>query len=116
MEKKLTPPNKPTEQALHKEVRELRRALQRISDAVLLHLHVLDSDIGKDKTIPKEASSKLGKLANWLEQENDRVRYHVLGVDYRKDDKAKAVQKLIRKAQRGKVWSQEQSKSKPLRP
>lgn len=87
--------------ALRKEARESRRALQRLSDAVLLHLHVLDNDIGKDKTIPKEASSKLGKLANWLDQENDRIRYHSLGVDYRKDDKAKAVQKIIRKAQRG---------------
>lgn len=93
--------NKPSEAALRKEARELRRALQRLSDAVLLHLHVLDGDIGKDTTIPQPVGSRLAKMVNLLDMENDLIRFNTLGVDYRKDNKPKAVQKLLAKRKTG---------------
>ena len=79
-----------------REVRQLRKALQGLSDAVLVHLHYTDTMIGKDATLPNKVGGKLALLVNELELANDKVRYQNLGVDYRKDDKTKAVKKLLK--------------------
>jgi len=84
------------ERELRKEARDLRKQLQHLSDAVLLHLHALDTGIGAEKTLPRDIGSKMAKIANTLDMENDRIRFSALGVDFRKDDKAKAVAKLMR--------------------
>ena len=86
-----------------KEARDLRQHLQLLSNAVLLHLHALDNECASDKTIPRETGSRIAKIANWLDMENDKVRYAALGVDFRTDDKTKAVQKLMRSNSRKKT-------------
>jgi len=84
------------ERKLKKEARELRKSLQLLSDAILLHLHALDNECSPDKSIPRETGKRIAKIANWLDMENDKIRYSALGVDFRKDDKTKAVRKLMR--------------------
>jgi hypothetical protein len=84
------------ERKFRKERRELRKSLQLLSDAILLHLDALDNECSTDKTIPRETSKRIAKLANWLDMENDKIRYSMLGVDFRKDDKTKVVCKLMR--------------------
>ncbi len=86
-----------------KEARDLRKHLRLLSNAVLLHLHALDHECAPDKTIPRETGSRIAKIANWLDMENDKVRYAALGVDFRKDDKTKAVRKLMRSNSRKKT-------------
>lgn len=80
-----------------RDARKLRKDLERITDAVLLFLDRLDS-VGS--SLPNEAGSQLAKLANWLDMQNDGVRYSGLGVDFRKDDKKRKVRKLIEKARK----------------
>jgi hypothetical protein len=58
----------------------------------------MDTVIGPDKTIPRPISKMLGKVTGQLEMKNDLARYGALGVDYRKDDKKKAVEKLKKTA------------------
>ena len=79
------------------EIKRLRKHLQRLSDVVLLTVHNLDEGFRKSKAIPKESSENLARLANYLEHENDLVRYSILGVDFRTDDKQKVVRKIISK-------------------
>ena len=80
-----------------KEARSLRKSLKTLSNAVLLHLHALDNECASDKTIPRETGERIAKIANWLEMENDKIRYTALGVNFRKDDKTKVVRKLMLK-------------------
>jgi hypothetical protein len=80
---------------------ETRRALQRLSDAILLFADAVDAAFMHDKTVPRKAGAKLARLVEYLDVENDQARYFVLGVNYRTDDKAKAVARL--KAKRGKL-------------
>ena len=81
-----------------KEIRDLRKALLSLSDTVLLYLDAVDEQIGKDRTVPREAGSRLAKLSNELDHANDLIRFGSLGVDYRTDDKVKAVQRLKAKS------------------
>lgn len=73
-----------------------RKALQHLSNTVMVFLHRLDEQVGPDKRIPKEVGRLLAAWANDLDMVNDGVRFNHLGVDFRKDDKAKAVKKLMR--------------------
>lgn len=81
----------------------MRQHLQRLSDAVLLHLHALDKTLSAEKTIAQDTSRKLAEIANWLELENDRIRYGILGIDFRQDDKPKAVRRLLAARKRSAV-------------
>ncbi len=90
----MTPGEKRKYLNLQKERRELRHYLQSLSDSVLLYVDWMDTTIGPDKTISKPVSSLIAKGINALVLVNDRARYGVLGVDFRKDDKAKAVKRL----------------------
>lgn len=83
---------------LRKQVSEQKKALRRLSDAVLVFLHHLDNKIGPDKRIPEDLGRLLAKLVNGLDMVNDSVRYGQLGVDYQKDDKEKAVKQAMRRA------------------
>ena len=74
-----------------KEARKLRKSLERITDAVLLYIDQIDA-MGAE--ITGEAGSRLAKLSNWLDMQNDGVRYSVLGVDFRNDDKKRRVRML----------------------
>jgi hypothetical protein len=68
------------------------KALQQLSDDVLLFLHELDRLMKLPSTVGR--GKQIAKCCNWLEMQNDRLRFGMLGVDYRKDDKEKAVTKL----------------------
>jgi hypothetical protein len=80
---------------LLKERGKLRKELQRLSDSTLLFLHYLDTVIGPE--IPPLMGKKLASAANKFDLINDQVRYGSLGVDFRKDDKKKAIKKLREK-------------------
>jgi len=82
--------------AQKREALKTRKALKRLSDTVLVFLHRLDEKVGPDKSIPGETGRLLAAWANDLDIVNDGARYNSLGVDFRKDDKTKAVQKLMR--------------------
>jgi len=43
-----------------------------------------------------ERGQKVAKLCNALDMANDQVRYSVLGVDFRKDNKDKAYEKALK--------------------
>lgn len=96
--KQTTPAKSGADIQLRKEARELRKSLQQLSNAVLLHLHALDAAVAGEKTIPPAVSSKLAQLANELDLANDLVRFGVLGVDFRTDDKDKIIAKLKKAA------------------
>jgi hypothetical protein len=77
------------------EARKLRKALRDLSDAVLLHLHALDTTVGMDKSIPRNVSAQLGRVATQLDVANDVARRFALDASITADGKAKAVQKLL---------------------
>jgi hypothetical protein len=79
-----------------REALKTRKALKHLSDTVLVFLARMDEKVGPDKSIPGETGKLLAAWANDLDMVNDGVRYNHLGVDFRKDDKAKVVQKLMR--------------------
>lgn len=75
-----------------KEARDLRAALQTLSDNVLLFLDALDKAMAGPEG--PERGKRIAHLSNQLDLVNDGVRYNALGVDFRKDDKPKAVAAL----------------------
>ena len=84
------------ERAAKREARELRKAMKHLSDTVLVFLHRMDEQVGPDKKIPSDTGRLMAAWANDLDMVNDGVRYNHLGVDFRKDDKTRAVAKLLR--------------------
>ena len=80
--------------AEQREAKEMRKALQTLSDTVLLGLDALDKAVATRRDLPTDFGHWLGKWVNTLDMANDSVRYAKLGVDYRKDDKDKAVLKI----------------------
>jgi hypothetical protein len=79
---------------LQRERGKLRKDLQTLSDSILIYADWMDRKIGPEKSISRPISSLIGKSLNALEMVNDRVRFGSLGVDFRKDDKKRAVEKL----------------------
>jgi len=90
----MTPEEKRKYLALRKEQGELYKSLQTLSDSILLYVDWMDIKIGPEKSISTPVSSLIAKGINALVLVNDRVRYGVLGVDFRKDDKTKTIKKL----------------------
>lgn len=79
-----------------RDVRKYRKELQKLSDAVLLMLDALDREMRQGITITGHGS-RVAKIMNGIDEVNDGVRYFALGVNFRTDDKKKAVAKLIKK-------------------
>lgn len=73
---KLTPREKAT-----------RDALEKLTHAVLVHLHDMD-EVMKLPITEGERGKLVATILNRLDQANDLVRYFTLGVDYRKDKKS----------------------------
>lgn len=80
--------------AARREARALRKQLRTLSDAVMLHLHVVDT-LGRDKRIPNDLGSKLAKAANYLDFANDVARRHGLDLAITGPAKDRAVAKLL---------------------
>lgn len=80
-----------------KELRKVRRDLERLSNVVLLFIDTADRHFASDPTIPRAAGSLMAQFLNCLEQSNDQIRYSTLGVNYRTDDKPKAIRRLRRR-------------------
>lgn len=74
------------------DLRKTTKALRTLSNELLVFFHEYDS------VMRQPASEARGKAAatllNRLEMRNDAIRYGVLGVDFRTDDKAAAVQNI----------------------
>ena len=75
---------------------ELKRQLKILSDCVSVSIYGMDM-LFKDKRIPKDIGESLAKIVNQLDLFNDKARYGFLGVNFRTDDKAKAVKKILAK-------------------
>lgn len=90
----------PDMKELERTIRKQKKALADLSNTILLYLDALDTAVATRRDIPHDVSSWLGQSAAKLDSANDSVRYFTLGVDYRKDNKKKAVAK-IRKARGG---------------
>lgn len=80
---------------MDKDSRKLKRELQKLSDAVLLMLDAIDLEMRMPST--HERGKRIAAIANEMDQFNDGIRYFTLGVDYRTDDKHKAVARLKKK-------------------
>lgn len=76
-------------------VKKLERDLKGLSDHVLAFLFWLDKEMVKPES--RERGSRVAKASNALDRANDLIRYSVLGVNFRKDDKDKAALAVIRK-------------------
>lgn len=76
------------------EARRLKRALRELSDTVLLFLHSMDSEIGPDKTIPRDVSTKLGRACTFLDMQNDRARRFSLNLPITAAAKQRAASEL----------------------
>ena len=72
------------------EARRLKRALRELSDTVLVFLHWIDSEVGPNKDIPRELSTKLGKACTFLDMQNDGARRFQLGLSITAQAKLKA--------------------------
>ena len=68
--------------APERELREIRKALTALTNAVVDVLLCLDSVVGPDKRIPYDVSSYLGKLASQLQFANDQARHFGLNMDF----------------------------------
>ena len=62
-----------------------KRELVKLTVGVMEFLRRLDVLMHEPSTV--ERGREIAKLSNALEILNDRVRYHTLGVDFRKDNK-----------------------------
>ncbi len=67
--------------------RAMRKALENLTDAVLVSLRDLDEVMHLPNT--PERGKLVALIANKLDMANDMVRYFTLGVDYQKDDNSK---------------------------
>jgi hypothetical protein len=68
--------------------RELKKYLRDLTDAVRLHVQLLDEEMLRPAD--HERGKRVARLSNDLELVNDRARYFALGVDYRTDAKRRA--------------------------
>ena len=71
-----------------RELRKTKKALRTLADAVLLHLKALDTAMRGPST--RERGERIAKLSGALEFAVDSARYFGLGVDFRRDPKARA--------------------------
>lgn len=74
-----------------------RRALQKLTDEILIGLEAMDKSIANRTDIPRPVSEWLGKWSNVLDMANDAARYHGLGVDFRRDNKSRALRAARRR-------------------
>lgn len=74
-----------------------RRALQKLTDDILIGLEAMDKSIANRTDIPRPVSEWLGKWSNVLDMANDAARYHGLGVNFRRDDKGRALRAAKRR-------------------
>lgn len=78
---------------LSREVRRQQRKTKQLTDCVMLMLADLDALLEARRDLPDQVGRDIARWANALDMANDSVRYSN-GVDFRKDDKARAVKKL----------------------
>lgn len=64
--------------AIKKQAREYKKALLELSDAVVVALNVLDTEM-RQPSSPRRGE-KIGRIANALNLQNDMVRHFTLGL------------------------------------
>ena len=79
---------------LQRIVRKQKKALERLTNVILVAVDDMDHAVATRRDIPRDISTFLGKWAVTISHANDATRYFVLGVDHRKDNKPKLAQKL----------------------
>lgn len=83
-----------------KALRQQRREMMHLTNCVMLALADLDDKVGPRKDVPHDLSVWFAGWANALDMVNDRMRYSN-GVDFRTDNKSKAIERLRAKLGRG---------------
>jgi len=83
------------EKELKKENRKLKKYLNMLSNAVLIHLYMIDTTIGNDRTVPNRTGKYLAKLCNRLDFTNDEIRYFALNLKIDENAKKKHAKKLL---------------------
>lgn len=64
-----------------------RKFLAEHTEIVMNFLALLDAEMKGPST--EQRGRRIAALSNQLEMSNDKVRYHVLGIDYRTDTKGR---------------------------
>jgi hypothetical protein len=75
-----------------KEARRLRKALETSTNNFIVFAARLDAIMQTPTS--KERGSAVSKLLNEMDVTNDQIRYGILGVDFRTDDKKAVLEKL----------------------
>lgn len=87
-------------QLAQRRIKKLEKTLKSLSDSVLVFLHLHDAQMRKPGKTPEERrawGSRIARMSNWLDQQNDLIRFTSLHVDFRRDDKDKIAVRLIKK-------------------
>lgn len=80
---------------IERENSKSKKALKELSDAVLLFLDWIDNEMRKPSDVTR--GKRIAQACNSLDMINDGIRFNCLGVDFRKDDKRKVLEKLKEK-------------------
>lgn len=83
-----------------RQIKKLEKKLKSLSDDVLVFLYLLDKQLekpAKDDQERLERGRRIARMSNWMDGQNDLIRYNTLGVNFRRDDKIKITQKIIAK-------------------
>lgn len=80
-----------------------QKVLKEHTDNVLLFMHMMDKLMNEGNYTGAGFGRKAAELMNWINMRNDSVRYSVLGVDFRRDDKDKIIKKLLEKGKEKNV-------------
>ncbi len=81
-----------------KEERRHEKHLRDLTDAILICLERLDAVMKAPES--NERGKQIAVVANALDMANDQARYFGLSIDYRKDDKARAIQQAKARARK----------------
>jgi hypothetical protein len=83
-----------------RKIKKLEKKLKSLSDDVLVFLYLLDKQLekpAKDEKERFERGRRIARLSNWMDGQNDLIRYNSLGVSFRRDNKVKITERMIAK-------------------
>src|SRR5688572_5533872 len=82
--------------------RVMKEQLRRLTDAVLVYVAGMDAMVAARKDVPDDIGRWLAQNVHALEFTNDAARYHGLGINFRTDDKERAVAQAAKRIREGK--------------
>jgi hypothetical protein len=76
-----------------RQTRRLERKAKDLANSIIVFLHLLDEEMKKPSTV--ERGRRIAKMSNWLDSKNDSMRFGLLGVNFRTDDKDRIANRII---------------------